>query len=74
MQVNSVQPNLLEAASRNMEAQPQIQVKVLKQTIDENSPQVLLLQMLQQNAQGQQNASQVAQQQLNSGKRLDVKI
>ncbi len=74
MNVNSLQSNLLEAAARNTEAQPSIQVKVLKQTIDGNSPQALLVQMLQQNVQGQQNASQIAQQQLNSGKRLDVKI
>ena len=74
MKVNPAQPNLLEAAARSAEAQPAIQVKVLQQTIDENSPQALLLQLLQQNVQGQQNAAQTAQQQVNSGKRLDVKI
>ncbi len=74
MEIAGIQQNLLEAVSRSAEAQPAIQVKVLQQTIDENSPQALLLQLLQQNSQGQQNASQVAQQQLNSGKRLDVKI
>lgn len=74
MEIAGIQQNLLEAVSRSAEAQPAIQVKVLQQTIDENSPQALLLQLLQQNSQGQQNAAQVAQQQLNSGKRLDVKI
>ena len=74
MEIAGIQQNLLEAVSRSAEAQPAIQVKVLQQTIDENSPQALLLQLLQQNSQGQQNATQVAQQQINSGKRLDVKI
>lgn len=74
MEITGVQQNLLEAVSRSTEAQPAIQIKVLQQTIDENSPQALLLQLLQQNAQGQQNATQIAQQQINSGKRLDIKI